>query len=585
MANLQPPLPQNPISECFVWREWLQGVAKAAYTVAGASGVSQIVAGANVFISSTGGSGTGIVTINAIVPGGTVTSVGVASTGAYAAAFTVSASPVTLSGTINITPNVFATGSPGVVPASGGGTSNFLRADGTWAAPPGGGGAVTQIVAGSNISVTPVGGTGVVTIDSLVTTGPTGPMGPAVYLEALESDEPITIPGPAGSIGATGPAGTSGTQGPAGPAVYLEAPEADEPMPFPGPPGAQGVAGITTIQTTTAFVYLDADPPDDPPVIPGVQGATGSAGSTGSTGAQGPVGPAVYLEAPDADETIGIPGPAGVAGATGSVGSQGPIGPAVYLEADYQEAEFFHIQGNQGVTGNTGAQGVPGISMFVVDGDPGEDGLVIPGPQGAQGPQGTAGSSGSGGASGAHFTTDIPDAEVENIAVSFNRTPSPLGLLGIASPGTGPFSIGSTVTFTSGNRTLPAQSLATGTIFRIIYYITLTPISSATARNLQIAPYWGATQLGINTVAVLASSAVVVRHRGEVIITANNSGSLEVTHSTIGLSGGVLSLILPVTGAFAVGGANQAVDLRFAFSVVVAGDSVSADQVIIERLA
>lgn len=28
----------------------------------------------------------------------------------------------------------------GVVPASGGGTTNFLRADGTWTTPPGGGG-------------------------------------------------------------------------------------------------------------------------------------------------------------------------------------------------------------------------------------------------------------------------------------------------------------------------------------------------------------------------------------------------------------------------------------------------------------
>ncbi len=31
----------------------------------------------------------------------------------------------------------------GVVPASGGGTSNFLRADGTWATPAGGGGGLT----------------------------------------------------------------------------------------------------------------------------------------------------------------------------------------------------------------------------------------------------------------------------------------------------------------------------------------------------------------------------------------------------------------------------------------------------------
>lgn len=36
--------------------------------------------------------------------------------------------------------DVFTTSLKGVVPASGGGTTNFLRADGTWAAPPGGGG-------------------------------------------------------------------------------------------------------------------------------------------------------------------------------------------------------------------------------------------------------------------------------------------------------------------------------------------------------------------------------------------------------------------------------------------------------------
>ena len=38
----------------------------------------------------------------------------------------------------------FGSSTKGVVPASGGGTSNFLRADGTWAAPSGGGGGVTS---------------------------------------------------------------------------------------------------------------------------------------------------------------------------------------------------------------------------------------------------------------------------------------------------------------------------------------------------------------------------------------------------------------------------------------------------------
>jgi hypothetical protein len=48
---------------------------------------------------------------------------------------------VTPSGSnIAVAANSFGTGAAGVVPASGGGTANFLRADGTWAAPPAGGG-------------------------------------------------------------------------------------------------------------------------------------------------------------------------------------------------------------------------------------------------------------------------------------------------------------------------------------------------------------------------------------------------------------------------------------------------------------
>jgi len=41
--------------------------------------------------------------------------------------------------------NLFTSSLQGVVPASGGGTTNFLRADGTWASPPGGGGGITTL--------------------------------------------------------------------------------------------------------------------------------------------------------------------------------------------------------------------------------------------------------------------------------------------------------------------------------------------------------------------------------------------------------------------------------------------------------
>jgi len=45
-----------------------------------------------------------------------------------------------LSADRTLTVATFGAGAAGVVPASGGGTTNFLRADGTWAAPAGGGG-------------------------------------------------------------------------------------------------------------------------------------------------------------------------------------------------------------------------------------------------------------------------------------------------------------------------------------------------------------------------------------------------------------------------------------------------------------
>ena len=56
--------------------------------------------------------------------------------------------------------NLFTNVLQGLVPASGGGTTNFLRADGTWAAPPGTAPTFTSITTGTNTTATMTCGTG-----------------------------------------------------------------------------------------------------------------------------------------------------------------------------------------------------------------------------------------------------------------------------------------------------------------------------------------------------------------------------------------------------------------------------------------
>lgn len=64
----------------------------------------------------------------------------------------------------SLVPN-FTSTAAGLAPPSGGGTVNFLRADGIWAAPPGGGGGsgtVTQINTGTGLSGGPITGSGTI---------------------------------------------------------------------------------------------------------------------------------------------------------------------------------------------------------------------------------------------------------------------------------------------------------------------------------------------------------------------------------------------------------------------------------------
>lgn len=75
--------------------------------------------------------------------------------------------PVALTATqLTTIPNVFTSSLQGMAPASGGGTTNFLRADGSWAVPAGGGGSVSLTAGNTGIVLSPstITGTGTISI-------------------------------------------------------------------------------------------------------------------------------------------------------------------------------------------------------------------------------------------------------------------------------------------------------------------------------------------------------------------------------------------------------------------------------------
>ena len=63
---------------------------------------------------------------------------------------------------------------------------------------------------------------------------------PGIGLDGEDGQDGQSIPG---STGAPGLTGSTGAQGPVGPAIFLEAEQLDEPMIIPGPPGPSGSGG------------------------------------------------------------------------------------------------------------------------------------------------------------------------------------------------------------------------------------------------------------------------------------------------------------------------------------------------------
>jgi hypothetical protein len=146
------------------------------------------------------------------------------------------------------------------------------------------------------------------------TTGPTGPTG------ATGAPGPAGVAGPTGQVGAPGPNGATGAVGPTGHAGTAGATGPLGPIGTTGSTGATGPSGSTGLQGATGSAgQVGATGPN------GIVGNTGTAGATGPTGAVGPtggIGPA------GATGAAGSVGPTGANGNTGSNGAQGPNGVA-----------------------------------------------------------------------------------------------------------------------------------------------------------------------------------------------------------------------------------------------------------------
>jgi hypothetical protein len=126
------------------------------------------------------GSGSGTVTniaTNNGVTGGPITTTGTIGLAAVPANTLkgnntgASAVPTDLTGTqVTAMLDLFTSGLKGLTPASGGGTSNFLRADGTWAAPGGGSGTVTNIATNNGVTGGPITTTGTIGLAAMPAT-------------------------------------------------------------------------------------------------------------------------------------------------------------------------------------------------------------------------------------------------------------------------------------------------------------------------------------------------------------------------------------------------------------------------------
>lgn len=153
--------------------------------------------------------------------------------------------------------------------------------------------------------------------------------------------------------------------------------------------------------------------------------------------------------------------------------------------------------------------------------------------------------------------------------------------------------INDTVSYTTGGVILNSQTAVGGSVWRVRAFGTFVAVSSATARNAQIVPFWGSTQLTAITPVVLASVAQTTNWEAEFVLTASSTTAVWTT----GVIQNKLNYPAIVAGTSAyeksdhatpasttVTAGAQTIDLRFSMSVAVATDQWVIESVTIERL-
>lgn len=246
------------------------------------------------------------------------------------------------------------TSAHGLLPKLGGGTTNFLRADGTWSAPAGGGGG-----SASDPNV------GYVASDGNDSTGDGSPGAPYLTAQAAYNAGFRAIRGGVGSFGDIACAGAA--------ALSLTGVGKDKTI-FGNITATAGFVfgNGSSMLSVNSIVYAPGD---------GAAGANGDPGTPGSNGDNGGGGTAAT-----ASQVVGIYC-AGVIQLIGGAGGSGGAGA---------DGDGSSINGGTGGAGGTGGPGADlSIKDSIVDG-----GCVSQGGNGGAGGVGGWGSTGTGGAGG-----------------------------------------------------------------------------------------------------------------------------------------------------------------------------------------